>query len=236
MSQELNKILLIPDVHGRTFWRKALDFKGEVIFLGDYLDPYPHEQISMDDAISEFKDIMEWGRENQNVHLLLGNHDWHYIYPELHASRKDFYYADDVLSLFESNKSLFHRYWFVGGTLFTHAGLSKGWMKWMLKTDWRDAIETADSVDLFACGPKRGGENPVSGPLWLDYRELDPDRLNSFHKDEIWLDEEVKFQIFGHTQQVKTGGIARGEGWASIDSRAVFEVDPYNPVDVKLYL
>ena len=31
-------ILIIPDVHGRDFWKKAVDSKGfdKTIFLGDY--------------------------------------------------------------------------------------------------------------------------------------------------------------------------------------------------------
>ena len=41
------KLLVIPDVHGRTFWktpvRKYLDHVDRVIFLGDYLDPYKDE-------------------------------------------------------------------------------------------------------------------------------------------------------------------------------------------------
>lgn len=35
-----NNILIIPDVHGRTFWKYAIDKYDKVIFLGDYLDPY----------------------------------------------------------------------------------------------------------------------------------------------------------------------------------------------------
>ena len=35
------KILIIPDVHGRTFWESALksgDYE-KIVFLGDYTDP-----------------------------------------------------------------------------------------------------------------------------------------------------------------------------------------------------
>ena len=38
------RILVIPDVHGRTFWKepvcKLIESVDKVIFLGDYLDPY----------------------------------------------------------------------------------------------------------------------------------------------------------------------------------------------------
>ena len=45
----MNKILIIPDIHGRTFWKKAyelVDIVDKVVFLGDYLDSYSHENIS----------------------------------------------------------------------------------------------------------------------------------------------------------------------------------------------
>ena len=87
---DCHKILVIPDVHGREFWRKAKDFKGNIVFLGDYLDPYPSEHIDMEKAMTEFLDIMDWAKKNEKVHLLLGNHDWHYIYPDFNSTRKDF--------------------------------------------------------------------------------------------------------------------------------------------------
>ena len=43
----MSKILCIPDIHCRKFWRKAInEYKNsvdKVIFLGDYIDPYPEE-------------------------------------------------------------------------------------------------------------------------------------------------------------------------------------------------
>ena len=37
----MTKILVIPDVHGRTFWKEPCNnWEGKIIFLGDYHDPY----------------------------------------------------------------------------------------------------------------------------------------------------------------------------------------------------
>ena len=41
----MEEIIIIPDVHGRTFWREAIEKyrnkeNTQIIFLGDYLDPY----------------------------------------------------------------------------------------------------------------------------------------------------------------------------------------------------
>ena len=37
----MTKILVIPDVHGRTFWKESCNnWEGKIIFLRDYQDPY----------------------------------------------------------------------------------------------------------------------------------------------------------------------------------------------------
>ena len=46
----MSGLVIIPDVHGRPFWREAVRLRPEeeFIFLGDYLDPYPDEGITGD--------------------------------------------------------------------------------------------------------------------------------------------------------------------------------------------
>lgn len=70
------KILIMPDIHGRTFWKEGVS-SGEydkIIFLGDYIDPYSWEGISKNDAISNFEEIIDYAKAHDNVVLLLGNH------------------------------------------------------------------------------------------------------------------------------------------------------------------
>lgn len=72
-------MLIIPDCHGRNFWKKAveenIDKVDKVIFLGDYLDPYPWEGITRKEAISNFQEVIEFKRGSpEKVTLLLGNH------------------------------------------------------------------------------------------------------------------------------------------------------------------
>ena len=74
----MNKVLILPDIHGRKFWKKPcenIDNYDKVVFLGDYLDPYNFEFISVEEAIKNFKEIIELKRNNMDkVVLLLGNH------------------------------------------------------------------------------------------------------------------------------------------------------------------
>ena len=60
-------IAIIPDVHGRQFWKDVIPRKDEfekIIFLGDYLDPYGFEGVSNLNALDNFKEILEFKKEN----------------------------------------------------------------------------------------------------------------------------------------------------------------------------
>lgn len=75
----MGKILILPDIHGRPFWKKAVEkYKNEVdkiVFLGDYLDPYVWEGITRKNAIRNFEEIIDYKINNKDkVVLLLGNH------------------------------------------------------------------------------------------------------------------------------------------------------------------
>ena len=76
------QILVIPDIHGRTFWKEAVDEHPSlpVVFLGDYLDPYARENITPEEALANFKDIIAFKKANMDrVTLLIGNHEIHYL-------------------------------------------------------------------------------------------------------------------------------------------------------------
>ena len=84
--------LLVPDVHGREFWKEPVktvleNSEAEIIFLGDYLDPYPDEFDSdfeldykastdyLQTTIDNFKEIIELKKQYPDrITLLLGNH------------------------------------------------------------------------------------------------------------------------------------------------------------------
>ena len=62
---EVKKIVIIPDVHGRTFWKEpVMKYKNypevHIVFLGDYLDAYESlEYITAEDAIVNFEEIID---------------------------------------------------------------------------------------------------------------------------------------------------------------------------------
>ena len=111
------KIYIVPDVHGRIFWKK-LKRKArfnKIVFLGDYLDPYPHE-FATDDVekehkrtIDNFQEIIELKRKYQeNVTLLIGNHDCTYaVSKEVCDCRRDKANFEVIKKIFEDNMELF---------------------------------------------------------------------------------------------------------------------------------
>ena len=50
----MKRILVVPDVHGRLFWKepvkKYINTVDRVVFLGDYLDPYEGEEGLAEDS------------------------------------------------------------------------------------------------------------------------------------------------------------------------------------------
>lgn len=72
------KILVIPDVHCRKFWRQCIfdniDKVEKVVFLGDYFDPYRESNLE-DDPILMMENIIGLKKEEPGKYiLLLGNH------------------------------------------------------------------------------------------------------------------------------------------------------------------
>ena len=139
----MKKIIIIPDIHGRTFWKEPVNkYKNiedvHIIFLGDYLDGYEYiDNISKEDAIANFEEILEVARDANNITLLLGNHDLHY-WPEFlksYGCRRYNEYKYDISKMFIDNIDLFsiayETYINDKQYLFTHAGLCRTWFEYI---------------------------------------------------------------------------------------------------------
>lgn len=138
------KTILVPDIHGRTFWLDILPFVDEcerIIFLGDYHDPYPDEGILPFDSIQNFNDIINFTKSNRDkVTLLLGNHDLTYYNRtgsdswNVRANRVDYNNYPEVCKLFQENSDLFDIIAIVNMVdenrvfLISHAGVHPLWI------------------------------------------------------------------------------------------------------------
>lgn len=224
------KIIVIPDVHCRNFYKPVLNIKDcQIIFLGDYMDPYLEDGFSNENGINNLHEIIDFARNNSNVHLLVGNHDCSWIWSRLGWERTPIKYYDELHNIYRSNIDLFKPFIKFDNTLFLHAGISKGWLNSLNVDNILDYIDKEFKLELehelhpnlnspiFNIGYIRGGYSRYGGPFWSDIREME----NPF--------EDV-IQIFSHTQLTQTGSFidvtsARKFSGASAyccDSRAIF--------------
>lgn len=229
-------ILVVPDVHGRTFWRKVINSDLPVIFLGDYTDPYTvYEGISEEQALQEFKYVIDFAKENQNrVVLLLGNHMLHYVGLSDDTCRFDWNHSKEIYNIMKENQSLFRHAYKWNNTLFTHAGVTEGWLKQSGYSNDPNTIEDQLNkniifTDEFLISPSwyglgdlqdprgdigesRGGYKQYGSPNWADLSEM--------YKDSAFKDSLI--QIIGHTQLRETGDIYHKDNFYCCDSRDVF--------------
>ena len=205
-----NKLLLISDIHGRTFWKEAVekytDMVDKVIIFGDEVDPYPWEGYTRKDAINALKDVIEYKQKNNNkVILLWGNHALQYVAKGFYTrSRYDSSNAYHIEEMFRSHRSFFQlaheeligdkRY------LFTHAGLQIGWYKKHEKLIGELTVNGINHLLGIPSGIKalceaswsRGGWDQFGSIVWNDVTDC-----WSHVNDELPWDR----QVFGHSQQ-----------------------------------
>lgn len=232
-------MIIIPDVHGRTFWKQSVEDASpeeDILFLGDYLDPYPYEGITPESSIKRFEEILELKKKfPEKVTLLLGNHDlMGYHTDEMGYCRTDLENLERIRKLFYANHGLFqmaairekHGKKFV----FSHAGILRRWAEMpevasilsvtpdnleeivnRLNRMWQDK-----DPSLFAAlnhiSRIRGGTDNYGSPVWADMDE--------------WSREDADYpgfyQIFGHSQQWENAVITRH--WANLDCRKAFSL------------
>lgn len=238
------KVLIIPDVHGRDFWREPVKYVLEntdarIVFLGDYLDCYPHEFEHGFDfeehAIGNFNEIINLKKENQNkITLLLGNHDISYRFSlELCDCRTDYRNFERIRNIYVTNKNLFqladearvnekH-------LIFTHAGIHKGYVDFAFPKE-KDTINEDNVVDYFNNAYYTEEPHVINSLGMYDlYRGYGGYDFGSLVWADVhsWLGEYdgYGYQVFGHTQlEHGCGGIIK-ENFAMLDSAEPFIIN-----------
>ena len=187
------KIIVLGDTHGHECWKKILSIEkdfNKVIFLGDYWDSFsikPKQQKEI------YKDIQEF-RENNlgKVITLLGNHDYHYIYPVNYSGWKPetrflakFLLEDDIQ---RGKLPYIH---IEGDIIFSHAGVTNYWLKEVAKCTLEELQLNEVQLRLFDWNGRMGndpyGDTISNSPLWVRPRSLKEDALLDYR------------QVVGHT-------------------------------------
>lgn len=185
------KLIILPDLHGREFWRgavKGMDGNTHVVFLGDYLDPYEDDWIYWSDAFQGFKDVIAFKEAHpERVTLLLGNHDLHYLFPSLRGSRYNVYQAGKIRRTLEAHQDCFQMAveFCIGGKryLFSHAGVHPDWarrysalfgpLEKVSADTFNGLMFTPEFVDALSdVSWRRGGSDPTGSMIWADIYEF----------------------------------------------------------------
>lgn len=195
-------IIVIGDVHGRTLWRKIVERHSgcRFVFLGDYCDPY--EKMPGQAVLDNLMEIIRFKQSHPDeVVLLLGNHDVHYIdYGAPLCSRINLELAWQLREIFTEHADCFQCAHSERGILFTHAGVSEAWFRQSFVGDADGDIASqlnACSTDkvLYYCGAARRGPHPHGGIYWAG-------------KSEMLCLLRGTTQVVGHT---RTDGVERIE-------------------------
>ena len=236
------KYLIIPDVHGRDFWKEPVkkvleDTSAHIVFLGDFTDAYPYEWESNFDyrqhAVDNFKEIIELKKQNlDRITLLIGNHDCGYaIDNNICSSRMDMIHRSELEQIFKENRELFQiaEECYIAGRhfIFSHAGILKGWVRsvWGNEVDDPDfkvvdRLNSAWLVEDWNILSRLGDYDDYRGwggflygsPVWSDIRSW----------IGVTAEETYGFNIVGHTQLERHKVL---DQIADLDCRKVFYLD-----------
>ena len=236
----MNKILVIPDIHGRTFWKDAIDKHlnecDKVIFLGDYLDRYEDEEISRKQEKGNFEEIIKLKQDNPDkVVLLIGNHDEHYIAPSFTRSTRysgsnSRKYREMFLTHFSFFKIAHEETVNDKKYLFTHAGVMKSWYERNKEAIGELTVDNLNKLKDYGGGISILGEiskyrtwfgEETGSPLWSDIAEKisDESNIDNVIPNDDSVVDEYDYQIFGHTRlhhELIT------DKWACLDCRKAF--------------
>ena len=171
--------------------------------------------------------------EPDRVTLLLGNHMMHYVGLSDDTCRLDWNNIEEIYNLMREHQPLFQHALRWKNTLFTHAGVTEGWLQQSKYTTDPNLIAEELNKDIeftneLTTDPRgdisfwRGGYQDYGSPSWADLKEMY--NGSAFKKNLI--------QIFGHTQLRETGSFYHKDNFYCCDSREVFI---WNSKDLKVF-
>lgn len=224
------KIGIIGDLHCSSIWKMFVTNHTDIekwIFIGDYVDSF---ELTDNEMINNLADIIQYKKDNTDrVVLLLGNHDIQYRYfPDYRCSGFRAGIQPTITHLFQENKNLFQIAYQYKNYLFTHAGVSTKWYKWMkdifqeidekfFPENLAESInfinDTKDAWFLHSVGQKRGGMRGFyGGPTWADKDETMEGIIPNYH------------QVVGHTPHKEITKVTKFMG-RELEDRSITYID-----------
>lgn len=188
----MKKRLILGDIHGHIDFVKDIyeyETPTDVIILGDYCDSFKLKAENIAYCFNELLQLKS-NHKHGEFHLLIGNHDLHYMLTSEKYSGKN-YITQSLMheTLMQAWDNGIIEPYIVdekNKTIYSHAGITKTWLK-----IWNHNI--GDKVNLdslrFTFGNTFNyyGDCPENGFVWV--------RPNSLYKDML----DGYKQVIGHT-------------------------------------
>jgi len=195
------KILVVGDVHGSNKWKSIKPkLYDKIIFIGDYLDSFDYNG---EECLENLKEIIKFKKENDNVILLLGNHELHYILKQVQYSGYQPTHQLTYRQLLEENITLFTCLYQYNNYIFSHAGLSKSYYTYIEEEikNYSNKFTMTDlevlsnlhiiQPSLLDIKPRNcGGYSNFGSILWERYNIID---------DFYTLPNQNTIHVVGHT-------------------------------------
>jgi len=186
------RICVVPDIHGTEHWKKtaspeAIARFDKIVILGDEFD---HWTIGHNRQMSNARQIIKFKLRNpQKVCLCWSNHAISYYLSEM-CSGYQHHNAFDIEEFYNQHKHLYEVVYVFENWMFSHAGVSKEWMKCCGIKDpnqINDLFKTRPNFFRWV-GPDNFGDNLNEGPLWIRPTALRETAVENYN------------QIVGHTE------------------------------------
>lgn len=190
------RTVVIGDIHGHESWKKIISKEKDCrfIFLGDYVDSFSIPDITIKENLLE---ILQFKKENpDNVILLLGNHDYHYLNTKSKYSGFRYSLAKELHEIFYNayyNEKIFNIIFEEDNCIFSHAGITKYWLENVSNVHELSEINDLEKFDFDTLdwnsymGMSWTGDSISNSPIWVRPSSLDKDKLDGY------------IQVVGHT-------------------------------------
>ena len=217
------KTIILGDTHGRSIWKDivAQEKADRVIFIGDYFDSFDIDPVVQQ---YNFKEIIEFKEKDEcEVILLVGNHDFHY-YPggETYSGYRAGA-APINRQLLQENDHHLQMCYQLDNILFSHAGIGDNWLTHQNKyepgvdpgtiADFVNAIWKHQPNRFMFCGIDQYGNTKTQTPIWIRPQALMAGNRDTFLKKDY-------IQVVGHTavEKIDIKGKSTGGRYYFIDT------------------
>lgn len=236
------KTLILGDIHGKTIWKDIVQLNYDVdrvIFIGDYFDSFEH---SAAEQIFNFNEIINYKKQiNQEVVLLIGNHDHHYFRKIGYTGTSGFQHkhALQISQYIEENKMHLQMAYQFDQILCTHAGVCETFLnQYFGKEGWKTKTIANQLNQLFEENPNAfefngwepSGDNIGQTPIWIRPRSLMMDSKN--------LRKKI-IQVVGHThmKQIPSDASTNGRYFFidTLDTSKEYLIVENEKIEVKKY-